>query len=200
MPKQRLTRLESQEQTCRQIVDAAISLFMREGYQATSLEQVAEAAGYTVGAIYSNFANKLGVGVAVVDALYARALARVAESLGHAAGQDLDALLEAFWRAVEPELGSQEWLRLEMEVTVAGNQNPRFQLNVAQRFETFRSIAKVLIAQTGGKSRDDDEGRAIAILGLLLGIAVQRAADPNLSLDVFGNVLKRNIKAVILTD
>jgi AcrR family transcriptional regulator len=33
-------------------------LFLRDGYAATSLEKVADEAGYSKGAVYSNFWNK----------------------------------------------------------------------------------------------------------------------------------------------
>jgi AcrR family transcriptional regulator len=41
-----------------ELLDAALDVFSRQGYCATRLEQVAEAAGVTKGAIYHYFANK----------------------------------------------------------------------------------------------------------------------------------------------
>jgi AcrR family transcriptional regulator len=58
MKRKRLTREESKELTRQRLVDAAQTIFIRNGYLATSVEDVAEAAGYTRGAFYSNFRDK----------------------------------------------------------------------------------------------------------------------------------------------
>lgn len=58
MKRIRLTREESKEQTRQRLLDAAQTIFMKNGYVATSVEDIAEAAGYTRGAFYSNFRGK----------------------------------------------------------------------------------------------------------------------------------------------
>ena len=40
---------------------------MRKGYQAASVAEIAAEAGYTIGAIYSNFSGKRGLFEAVFD-------------------------------------------------------------------------------------------------------------------------------------
>ena len=45
-------------QTRQQLVDAGLRLFEAHGFTQTTLEQIAEEAGVTKGAVYSNFANK----------------------------------------------------------------------------------------------------------------------------------------------
>lgn len=54
----RLTRAESKEQTRRRLLDAAAQVFARRGYAAASVDEIAESAGFSVGAVYSNFAGK----------------------------------------------------------------------------------------------------------------------------------------------
>jgi AcrR family transcriptional regulator len=58
MKRQRLTREQSQDQTRQRLLDAAQAIFMKKGFVATSVEDIAEAAGYTRGAFYSNFRSK----------------------------------------------------------------------------------------------------------------------------------------------
>ena len=53
-----LTRAERQRQTREALVESAAELIAERGLHAASLEAIAEHAGYTTGAIYSNFANK----------------------------------------------------------------------------------------------------------------------------------------------
>ncbi|HTH74499.1 MAG TPA: TetR/AcrR family transcriptional regulator [Trinickia sp.] len=58
MKRKRLTREESKEQTRLRLLDAAQTIFMKKGYVSASVEDIAEAAGYTRGAFYSNFRGK----------------------------------------------------------------------------------------------------------------------------------------------
>ena len=52
------TRAERKSRTRGQLIAAAEVLFKRDGFHATSLDAIADAAGYTKGAVYSNFASK----------------------------------------------------------------------------------------------------------------------------------------------
>jgi AcrR family transcriptional regulator len=54
----RLTRVERREQTRAELVAAARQVFLRRGFHQASLEEIVEEAGYTKGAVYSNFAGK----------------------------------------------------------------------------------------------------------------------------------------------
>ncbi len=56
--RKRLTREESRAQTRERLLDAGRDLFIKVGIDAASLEEVAETAGYSRGAFYSNFASK----------------------------------------------------------------------------------------------------------------------------------------------
>ena len=58
MNRKRLTREDSKEQTKHRLLDAAQKLVAKKGLDATSVEDVAMAAGYTRGAFYSNFESK----------------------------------------------------------------------------------------------------------------------------------------------
>src|SRR3954464_13715543 len=53
-----LSRAERREQTRDDLIAAADRAFVEGGFHATSLDQIAAAAGYTKGAVYSNFASK----------------------------------------------------------------------------------------------------------------------------------------------
>src|SRR3954471_3353950 len=54
----RMTRAESQAQTRSQLLATARQMFFTDGYHPTSLEKVADAAGYSKGAMYWNSRNK----------------------------------------------------------------------------------------------------------------------------------------------
>ncbi|CAM1635891.1 TetR/AcrR family transcriptional regulator [Bartonella apis] len=56
--KLRKTRLESQQETRQNLLEAARILFTQLGYEATSIRGFCDKAGYSQGAFYSNFNNK----------------------------------------------------------------------------------------------------------------------------------------------
>lgn len=56
--KKRLTRTERREQTREELLSSAERLFVGKGFHATSVEEIAQEAGYTKGAVYSNFGSK----------------------------------------------------------------------------------------------------------------------------------------------
>jgi AcrR family transcriptional regulator len=64
---ERLTRERRRQQTRDVLVQAATEVFARRGYEGASLEEIAETAGFTRGAIYKHFAGKEDLFFAVID-------------------------------------------------------------------------------------------------------------------------------------
>src|SRR5689334_819532 len=58
MPDKRLTRAEKKAKIREDLLDAAEALFAERGYWGVSIDEIAERAGVTKGAVYSNFSNK----------------------------------------------------------------------------------------------------------------------------------------------
>ena len=58
--------LRKGEQTQLRILDAAYALFMEQGYHGTSMRQIAERAGITMGGVYNHFASKEEIWEAVL--------------------------------------------------------------------------------------------------------------------------------------
>jgi AcrR family transcriptional regulator len=63
----RLSRSESQTQTRTRLIAAARELFARDGYATTSVDRIADAAGYSKGAVYSNFDSKEAIFLQVLQ-------------------------------------------------------------------------------------------------------------------------------------
>lgn len=63
----RLTREQSRAQTRERIMASAAIVFTREGFAGASIERIAEQAGYSKGAIYSNFASKEVLFLELID-------------------------------------------------------------------------------------------------------------------------------------
>src|SRR5215216_2221370 len=83
----RLSRAERREQTRQELVVAAEACFVTRGFHATSVDEVAERAGYTKGAVYSNFAAKEDLFFAVYERRVERVVTEVAPGLRQAGAQ-----------------------------------------------------------------------------------------------------------------
>jgi AcrR family transcriptional regulator len=186
-----LTRAESQERTRARIVEAATRLFLRDGFGSTSLERIGEEAGYTRGAVYSNFESKTELGIAAIDELYASEQRRLAAALARAG--DPEAKLDALAAWSDETIGDRAWTRLEIEVVAASRDDEQFRA-AAARYERLRANWADIVAEALG----DDLGIpkelfATAVVGLSLGIGLQRAADPRIK----GSVMSDFLTAIV---
>lgn len=59
--RRRLSRAEQKALTRERLLDAAWEVFVEKGYEATSLDEVAERAGYTRTPLHANFGDKQGL-------------------------------------------------------------------------------------------------------------------------------------------
>ncbi len=116
-----MTRAESQARTRTQLLRTARELFLRDGYLATSLDKVADAAGFSKGAVYSNFRNKDELCLAVLDELRAE---RVAEITGLLGAPTTDERLRRFEAWAERVIGDPQWTTLEFEFAVQARRDP----------------------------------------------------------------------------
>jgi AcrR family transcriptional regulator len=77
----RISRSERKARTREELLVAARSVFLRRGFHGATLEEIADEAGYTKGAVYSNFAGKDDLYLALLDAHYDRRVEAYAEMM-----------------------------------------------------------------------------------------------------------------------
>jgi AcrR family transcriptional regulator len=175
----RLTRAQSQARTRTLIVEAATRLFLRDGFGVTSLEQIGGEAGFTRGAVYSNFPSKTAVGIAVIDELYEREARRLEAALS--ATDDFDGWFDALSAWAEATIGDPQWTRLEIEVAAFSAHDGAYRTATAARYARMRERwAAVFTSRFGDTFPVDAETLSGIILALGLGTGAQRAADPDL--------------------
>src|SRR5258706_4968023 len=98
----RLSRAEQRDLTRTRLLDAAEKVFVDRGFHAASVDEVAEEAGYSKGAVYSNFENKDELFLAVLERrVTSRALAiegavSADKSIGDQAAEAGNAFFEVF--------------------------------------------------------------------------------------------------------
>jgi AcrR family transcriptional regulator len=179
----RLTRVASQARTRAQLVETAREMFLRDGYFATSLDKVADAAGYSKGAVYSNFASKDELCLAVLDSLLAERAAQIAVAV--AGRKRFAGKLAAFEKWATDALGDEGWISLEIEFASQARGNPQLRTAFAERGGAIRAaIALVLksgAAESGRTLPLPADELATTVLSVGLGLALQRAFDPSVS-------------------
>ena len=178
------TRAERQAQTRARLLDAAAALFVDRGLQGTSVEAIAERAGFTRGAFYSNFASK--------EELFTELLQqRVYAAYRH--------MVEHQLRDPAPVPSARE----SAELLAAVQANPDgawlfrlwFELLAqADRDEALRELAagfwrgnRALTAQVVQRAADErgeplpltPEQMATALTALDIGLAIQHHVDPD---------------------
>lgn len=94
----RLSRAEQQQRTRDALLDAAIELIVDQGIDATSIEEIAEHAGFSRGAFYSNFDSKNDLVIAA-SARFFELVHAAALPDGHAPSDVGDAFRERLIRA-----------------------------------------------------------------------------------------------------
>ena len=141
----RLTPERRRELTREALLDAATTVFAREGYGAGTLEEIADAAGFTTGAIYSNFGNKQELFLAVIARRNARLLDAYRQKLDERAGPvaDLGDVAQVW---TEHELGDRDALMLTLEIRLAALRDPQ----VGARVGEFERQTEQTIAQFVG--------------------------------------------------
>lgn len=181
MPTKVPTRRERQEQTRELLLDAASTVFARHGYHEASVEEIASEAGFSTGAVYSNFAGKEELFLALADREVEKQIAEiraVAESV-EAGGE---AAAEAGRQFQELLKRDRDWPLLSYEFWPFGVRNARIQEEFAKRRQAVQdALAESLdrlAAQLGFELRFPAPMLATAISATLNGLAFERAANP----------------------
>src|ERR1022692_1357490 len=120
-----LTADRRRQQTRDYLLEAAARVFAEHGYHGASLDQVAAVAGFTKGAVYSNFKNKDDLFLALIEAAYSREMTALKETLEHS-DVPPEARLGDFVGLIRHEMDHipDNWGALYMEFSLYAMRNP----------------------------------------------------------------------------
>jgi AcrR family transcriptional regulator len=175
-----MSRKETQQRTRERLLAAASKVFARRGYHRATVDEIASEAGFTIGALYSNFAGKEELFLALADRQVEERVAEVA-AMGDAAEGDEPDVNAAeqlrFFLERDPE-----WPLLFYEFWSLSVRNPELQGELAKRREAIRDALAATLRRVakrhGFKLRFPAPVLATAIAASLNGLAFERAADP----------------------
>lgn len=193
METSRLTREQSKANTRERLLIAARSVFARNGYHGASVDEVASEAGFSTGALYSNFGGKEDLFLALMEReieAHAREISAAVQAR-HSVAERATGGARQWMTMIERE---PELLLLFMEFWAYGVRDPAVRPHVAAHFAQVRRMLTTLIAD-GAREFDLElnmpaEQLAIAIDAIADGIARQKLADPDAIPDeLMGTVL-----------
>jgi AcrR family transcriptional regulator len=177
-----LTAERRRAMTRQHLLDAAAVVFARHGFHGATLDEVASTAGFTKGAVYSNFKNKDDLFVALLDDRITRQLALVSDVLEGAP----DEAVEQFPR-IRDLLGADmfwddDFATLYLEFVLYARRHPEAQAKLATSAQRSRTLVRQLIdeeyATLGAPPAYDTEHLAEISLALFGGLGVDRLVDP----------------------
>lgn len=194
MAARKRTRRPPRAQTRQELLDAAAQVFAHRGFHGASVDAVAEEAGFSTGAVYSNFKGKEELFLSLYEERIQRRRRELSDTVVRAGGREaglasVAAEVEQGWET------ERDWFLLYFEFVLHAARNPSF----AQRFELVREegLAQLAEGLTAGLEHAGVESSVSArelaevIRALTYGMALDRLVESERGADAsLGRVLE----------
>ncbi|HUC05312.1 MAG TPA: TetR/AcrR family transcriptional regulator [Acidimicrobiales bacterium] len=174
-----LTAERRRQQTRDYLLKAAAQVFAQRGFHAATIDEVAAAAGFTKGAVYSNFKSKEDLFLALLESAYAHEMASLRQTYESSEVPPSERL-EDFAGLIRTEVDRMpdNWGALYLEFTLYAMRNPeaRQRLNALEAAD-IRAVAE-LIAEAGDDLGTDPMHAARIVTALFRGVSLMRELAP----------------------
>jgi AcrR family transcriptional regulator len=197
-----MTRAEKPDETAfsprareqrERILVAAQHCFVKYGFHAASMANIAEAAGMSAGLIYRYFPNKSSIVLAIIERQSEMELEDI-RALG-ASTDAVEALMECFaeWSHPRPDMRIMN-AALFLETSAEATRDKQVAKAIHHADELacteFRQWLEKPADEGGiGMSKDISERRSLAMMLLIEGLAVRAARDPKLDVQLLREAL-----------
>jgi AcrR family transcriptional regulator len=193
----RETRAAKQARTRAELIATAGAVFAQRGYEGASVEEIAERAGYSHGAVYSNFAGKAELFLAVFEDYMVERARELATTQG---GLDEDAPLEKRARAL-----ADQWMErfeadrasvlLHMEFIAHAERDPELAGRFGTRSAALREAIATYIAhyqeEEGIEAPLPPADLAMVLRALGIGLAIEALVSPDaVRPDLYGDFVE----------
>ena len=175
------TQDQRKAETRGRLLAAAATLFAREGYDAVSVDAIADVADRTSGSVYAHFGSKQGLLAALLDRVQDDMAAVVGAEL--AVHPDLSSRLLAIWHNVAAEVEGVSWLLLEVELWLHAVRDPVLREPLMAR---YRHVHDLMTTEFSAWVDEFDLHPTVerdrlgpAVMGALIGLQMQRQLDPD---------------------
>jgi AcrR family transcriptional regulator len=177
-----LTPERRRAMTRQHLLDAAAIVFARNGLHGSTLDEVAATAGFTKGAVYSNFKSKEDLFVELLDERIVRQFAVVSEVLEGGSHVKTDQLPRVRDLVSAATFWDDTWSALYLEFVLYARRNPEARAKLLATMDRSRALVQQLIeneyAAVGVEPRYSSRELAEISLALFNGFGVDRLIDP----------------------
>jgi AcrR family transcriptional regulator len=178
-----LTPERRRAMTRQHLLDAAAIVFARKGFHGSTLDEVAATAGFSKGAVYSNFESKDDLFLELlsdrIDRQFA-AVTEVLESAPHDRVEQIPRIREIFR---SDRFWSEDFITLWLEFVLYARRNPEAQAKLAASAQRSRAQVQRLIeheyAAIGATPNYPTRDLAEFSLALFNGLGIERLVDPS---------------------
>jgi AcrR family transcriptional regulator len=178
-----LTPERRRAMTRRHLLDAAADVFARQGFHGSTIDEIAKAAGFTKGAVYSNFTSKDELFLALLDdriELQFAIVTEVLESGSHEQGEQRPRMRDLIQAG--SFFADETWQTLYFEFVLYSRRHPEAAEKLAARAEQERAFVVQLIESeltaVGGTAKYPIREQAAISLALFEGLGLARLIDP----------------------
>jgi AcrR family transcriptional regulator len=186
----RRSRTEQTEANRNAVLAAAGVVFRERGYAAATLDQIAEAAGFSKGVVYSQFASKADLFLHVLDERIAQRAAVNDATVEQSGALDPDSVIGLLHGSLSR--GDPAWRLAVTEFRIAAARDPelrrRYDESHRRTVERLAAVFGAVFDRTGHASPVPVEHLAATILALDVGVVLEDASTsspiPDESLDV----------------
>jgi AcrR family transcriptional regulator len=177
----RLSRAEQNDRNRALLLAAARRVFLARGYYAATLEQIADEAGFSKGVVYSRFASKADMFLALLEDRIEERAAQNARAATELAGSgDFDALLDL---AQQAERTAPGWRLLVTEFRIHAARDPELNRRYAAlHARAVEGIARALVSISEGPGETLPSPPlqvAELVLAIEAGLALEQSANPD---------------------
>jgi AcrR family transcriptional regulator len=177
-----LTPERRRQQTRDHLLEAAGRVFAARGFHGATMDQVAAAAGFTKGAVYSNFKSKEDLFLALLDDRIDQQLALVEQAHLAAPGEAGGPASER-WVGLTTQMlwGDRDWQLLSLEFVLYAARHEEARRKLAERERAMHRVLEPLVAGEFARLVDagfSAEDVITIITALFGGISSLHLTDP----------------------
>ncbi len=193
--RRRLTRAEAKERTRALLLESAAQVFARKGFAGASVEEIAETAGFSIGALYSNFANKEELFLELYSTYNTDRITEAAAALVER-GEDSQHVVRAIGQVlVDAADKDTDFALLQAEFWLYAVRNPHVLDTMGRQMRRPRAALERLVAEgladRAAPRQASAKAVATVIAALFDGLIRQRRIDPKqVPDDLFGHALR----------
>ena len=162
------------------LLEAGRRIFARDGFEASRIEDIADATGHTRGAFYAHFNSKEELFFALFEREAGKLLRELRLVLEHSSGDRLRALRNSYVARVS----DRQWMMLSLEFKLFALRHPKLRARLARTHRRIRASLKLdtvtLLPELMTTGRESRDVRRVALEAVLNGLVLEHAYDPHI--------------------